>query len=58
MVQLRFTALYQASFQWAFTTVRFIMIGINYKSHWYYTKRGAFTFAKHFNQIKPQTKNP
>jgi hypothetical protein len=35
MVQLRFTALYQTTFQSAYTTVRFIIIGINYKSHWY-----------------------
>jgi hypothetical protein len=37
MIQLPFTALYQNAFQWAFTTVIFIIIiGINYKSHGYY----------------------
>jgi len=36
MVQFRFTTLRQISFQSAFTTVRFIIIGIIYKSHWYY----------------------
>jgi hypothetical protein len=35
MVQFGFTTLYQTSFKSAFTTVRFIIICNNYKSHWY-----------------------
>jgi hypothetical protein len=58
MVQLRFTAWYQTFFQSACTTVRFIIIGINYKSHGYNIKQRALTVLKHVNQIKPQTKNP
>jgi hypothetical protein len=35
MIQLRFTALYQTSFQWADIIVRFIIIAKAYKSYSY-----------------------
>ena len=42
MVQFRFSALHQTSFQSAYTTVRFIIIGIIYKSHWYKRSHGKW----------------
>jgi hypothetical protein len=42
MVQFGFTTLYQTSFKSAFTTVRFIIICNNYKSHWYNINWGFF----------------